>query len=225
MGERFYLSSDAAATAHLRSITTLGGGWQHSDVYYDTKRDCFIEEQYHEEYLDTGTVCDGCVTLTDEYLWAELVSGCNEKGIEEYLKIRKNPPSNVTDKEQISFANFHEGIHNLKSENPWRRCYFDKMGDNIIIRTETSSDQAPNASVILGVVGKTEYYYYFYSVQSGASVSGFLTFEGALSHALKKVKNFYEIRLGFDKKVEKVTQEPQRIQQSKGSFFDKLRKK
>lgn len=228
MGEKFYLSSDATKNSHLHEITTLGGGWQHSDIYYDSQKDCFVEESYHEEYLDTGTVCDGCENITDEYLWAALISACNEKGIERYLKFRNSPPSSVCDKETISFSEFHQGINNLRSETPWRNCGLRRIDDTIIIRTEASSNLAPNASVILGVIGKTEYFYYFYSTQSGASLTGFHSFEGALAYALKMVTNFYEIRLGLDKmevKEKKTTSEPYKPQQSKQSFFDRLRRK
>ena len=49
---------------------------------------CFIEERYHEEYLDVGTICDGEYLIEDDDLWERLIKEKNKEGIFEFLKIR-----------------------------------------------------------------------------------------------------------------------------------------
>lgn len=79
------------------------------------------------------------------------------------------------------------------------------------------------------MIGKTDYFYYFYSTQFGTSLNGFHCLEGALAYALKKVTSFYEVRLGFDKdgvnEKKTVAGEPSKTQQSKENFFNRFRRK
>lgn len=75
-----------------KPIATLKEPWKHSNIYYDKENDRFIEERYHEEYLDTGTVRDGCFLVSETILWGKLVEICDEEGMRAYLKIRKKDP-------------------------------------------------------------------------------------------------------------------------------------
>lgn len=79
-------------TQKLQYVTKLGKEWFWSNVYYDPERDCFLEECYHEEYLDTGTIFDGWFLIADQDLWAQLQKENNDAGIGEYLKIRETTP-------------------------------------------------------------------------------------------------------------------------------------
>lgn len=66
----------------------LGDGWVWSKIYYSYENKFFIEERYHEEYLDVGTICDGEYLIEDDDLWERLIKEKNKEGIFEFLKIR-----------------------------------------------------------------------------------------------------------------------------------------
>lgn len=183
MSDRFFLSEEEITRKYGKPIMTIGGNWEHSDVYYDAENDCFIEERYHEEYLDTGTVCDGCFPLPDSMLWDKLVKTCNEEGMSTYLKIRKQSPLQKRQGETISIDVFREGINVLRQDEPWHRCYYDQIGSVIIITNE--------ANTVLGVVGKSDEYCFFYDPNSDLKRKGFHTWGEALAAALKRITFYY----------------------------------
>ncbi|MBQ9967814.1 MAG: hypothetical protein IJO88_03730 [Oscillospiraceae bacterium] len=76
----------------MRYLFQLGEGWAWSKIYFDEATDGFVEERYHEEYLDTGTVCDGAKPISDVALWERVVKDDNEDGIDAFLKIRGRAP-------------------------------------------------------------------------------------------------------------------------------------
>lgn len=45
------------------------GEWVWYKYYYDKNNNCFIEEKYHEEYLDTGTVFDASAIVSARYVY------------------------------------------------------------------------------------------------------------------------------------------------------------
>ena len=79
----------------LKYIGKIGKEWFWSNVYYDVENDRFLEERYHEEYLDTGTVCDGWFSIADQDLWNQLLKEKNDAGMAEYLQIREAVPYTV----------------------------------------------------------------------------------------------------------------------------------
>lgn len=79
-------------TQKFQYVTKLGKEWFWSKVYYDPEQDRFLEERYHEEYLDTGTVCDGWFSIADQDLWAQLQKENNIAGVAAYLKIKGTEP-------------------------------------------------------------------------------------------------------------------------------------
>lgn len=92
MNKRFFLSKEEIEEKYGKPIISIEEIWSHSYIYYDAENDRFIEELYREEYLDTGTVYEGCRIISDEYLWKYLVRTSNEEGISTYLKYRKHIP-------------------------------------------------------------------------------------------------------------------------------------
>lgn len=49
------------------------GEWIWYKYYFDKTNNCFIEEKYHEEYLDTGTIFEGTTTVTAQYIYKVLL--------------------------------------------------------------------------------------------------------------------------------------------------------
>lgn len=90
--DRILISEEEIECKYGKPIATLKEPWKHSNIYYDKENDRFIEERYHEEYLDTGTVRDGCFLISETILWGKLVEICDEEGMRAYLKIRKKDP-------------------------------------------------------------------------------------------------------------------------------------
>ena len=77
---------------NLKHIGRIGKEWFWSNVYYDAEKDRFLEERYHEEYLDVETLFDGWFPISDQDLWDRLQKENNVAGISEYLKIRTTAP-------------------------------------------------------------------------------------------------------------------------------------
>ena len=102
MSEKINVSEDNIKCKYGEIITTFKADWEHQDVYYDAESDCFLEARYHEEYLDTGTVYDGCFSISEDMLWDKLVKTCDEEGMRAYLKIRKKAPTTEKKGESIS---------------------------------------------------------------------------------------------------------------------------
>ena len=65
------------------------GEWIWYKYYFDKANDCFVEEKYHEEYLDTGTVFEGSNIVTAQYIYRVFVENRNADGITNLLKYAK----------------------------------------------------------------------------------------------------------------------------------------
>lgn len=62
------------------------GEWIWYQYLFDKENNCFVEEKYHEEYLDTGTVFEGSKTVTAQYVYKTFVDNANTEGIANLLK-------------------------------------------------------------------------------------------------------------------------------------------
>ena len=62
------------------------GEWIWYKYYFDKANDCFVEEKYHEEYLDTGTVFEGSNIVTAQYIYRVFAENRNADGITNLLK-------------------------------------------------------------------------------------------------------------------------------------------
>lgn len=70
------------------SIIVLGsvGEWEWSRFSFDTENNCFIEEKFEEEYLDTGTKFKGSHIVTAKYIYDAFTKHKNALGITNLLK-------------------------------------------------------------------------------------------------------------------------------------------
>ena len=193
MSDRIYLSEQEILQKYGQPVIVIRNAWTHSDVYYDAENNQFIEERYHEEYLDTGTVCDGCFSISDEELWDKLVTHCNEEGMSTYLKYREHKPMPLNVGEKISTEDFYREIHALRQNKPWRQCSYVHRGSTMIITDEAHS--------IIGVVGKTDHYSFYFDLN--ARINGFHTLEEALAFALKQATIHHNYRVSRDNTYEK----------------------
>lgn len=163
----------------MKYLFKLGDGWSWSKIYYDEDRDIFVRELYREEYLDTGTVCEGCFPISDEQLWDSLVRDVNEEGIAEYLKIRGAAPE-IQIGSGISYNEFCDKLHSLKQNSPYRAYKIQNIGSVRIIKTESD--------IILGVLSGTEHFWFFVNY---LKKYGFHTQEEALAFALESVTKYH----------------------------------
>lgn len=74
----------------MKFLFELRNDWTSSKFYYFETSDSFFEKKYHEEYLDTGTVCEGLFPISDDALWKQIDESNSEIGKEEFRKIRSN---------------------------------------------------------------------------------------------------------------------------------------
>lgn len=193
MSERFFLSEEEITKRFGKPIAVIRDMWTHSDIYYDAENDQFVEEQYHEEYLDTGTVCDGCYVISDGYLWKELVRTCNDEGIAAYLKYRNHIPEAFETGKTVTMEELLEGLNALMENNP--RCkYFCKEADSMLVITN-------EAKKLLCEIGKTDNYYFLFNPSSDVPKQGFRSFEEALAKALDWVTSYHNSRPECDCKV------------------------
>lgn len=194
MSERFFLSEQEIEKRYGKPIAVIRDLWTHSDVYYDAENDQFIEERYHEENLDTGTVCDGCYVMPDGYFWNELVRTCNEEGMASYLKCRNYIPKPYHVGKTVSMEEFLNGLNALMENNP--RCrYFCKEIDSVFEITNESKK-------LLAKVGKADNYYFF--LRSDVQKQGFQSLEEALAKALDSITFYHNNRPECDCKVNEV---------------------
>lgn len=77
----------------LQYICTVSEDWVYSEVYFDIGKGRFVEERFHYEYLDTGTICDGFFEIKDEILWKKLIRSGDKSGINKFLEIRGSMPT------------------------------------------------------------------------------------------------------------------------------------
>lgn len=196
MSERFFLSEQEIEKKYGKPIAVISDMWTHSDIYYDSENDQFIEERYHEEYLDTGTVCDGCYVMPDGCFWKELVRTCNEEGMAAYLKYRNHIPKPYDTGKKVAMEEFWEGLNALMENNP--RCqYFCKEIDSVFVITNESK-------TILGKIEKKDKYYLFFNPRSDVQKQGFQSLEEALAKALDSITFYHNNRPECDCKVNEV---------------------
>lgn len=196
---------------NLKFLFKLGFTWTWSKVYYDKSRDSFIEEKYHEEYLDTGTICDGEFPITDEELWKRIVEEANETGASEYLKIRGKAPELHTVKTEMNYGRFVGKLHEIKQEKPYRKYKQTKYGSTIVISDEKSN--------ILGVVSKTNEFWVYIDPTIEAGAKGFYTEEETLEYAINKIKQLHERRIANDKPQTIKPPQPTPVTPTKKKWF------
>lgn len=89
---------------------------------------------------------------------------------------------------------FFEGINAMRQNEPWRCYYWTKIG-SIIITNESN--------IILGILGKTDYYYFYFNPTSDVKERRFQIWEEALACAFEKLSFYHNNRVERDKIREK----------------------
>lgn len=169
----------------MKYLFKLGDGWTWSKIYFDAEKDSFIEERYHEEYLDTGTICDGDDPISDQELWDRMVKEVNEEGINEFLKIRGAAPPCPAGN-GVTMREFWERLSALKVQKPYRAYSYSKVDSVHVLYDENKT--------ILGVISNTDHYWYFIDTQK----HGFNSREETFEYALKRVEEYHNRRLKND---------------------------
>ena len=86
------------------------GEWIFYKYYFDKENNCFIEEKYHHEYLDTGTVLDDSNIVPAEQVYIAFVEYMNTDGITNLLEcvidfeLPQTPKNQIT--KQVFFEKF-----------------------------------------------------------------------------------------------------------------------
>ncbi len=169
----------------MKYLFKLGDGWTWSKIYFDLSSNAFIEERYHEEYLDTGTICDGESPIDDVELWERIIKEVNEEGVSHFIKIRGTAPQ-CSLGTGITIKEFREGLVSLKQQKPYHAYTYTKVDTVSVVHDEDKN--------IVGVIGKTDNFWFFIGTQK----QGFCTQEETFEFALKKVKEYHDRRLKQD---------------------------
>ena len=186
MNGRIFLTEQEIEEKYGKPIIIIGERWAHSCIYYDSANDQFIEERYHEEYLDTGTVCDGCYIISDGYLWKKLVRTCDEEGMATYLKYRNHIPETFETDKTVTKEEFLEGLNALVKNNPSCQYFCKETGSMFVITNESNT--------ILCKIGKADNYYFFFNPNSDVQKQGFQSLEEAFAEALYSVTLYHKYR-------------------------------
>jgi len=195
MSDRILMSEQEVSQKCGRSIIRFNDTWTSSYIYYDSENDRFIEERYHEEYLDTGTIRDGCFPISDQELWHTLVKHCNDDGMNAYFKHRSHTPPPLHIEDTITEDEFREGMNALRQNEPWRLYTYERLGPVTLITTQEN--------IILGVLGKADNYCFFFDPKSDVKRYGFHLWEEALAFALKRITFYYNNQIERDRAYQK----------------------
>lgn len=192
MGDRFFLSEQEIELKYGQPVMKIGHEWIWSNIYYDMEQDRFVEERWHNEYLDTGIICDGCFPISDLVLWERLVSTVDEQGISAFLQIRKAIPKVMEKPPFLSQEKFDVDLRDLNENG----CFYHllKIGDVYVIRNEKGEN--------IGIVSKSSYCFFY--VDRGNAPKGFHSLEKALSYAMTMITEYHQRRIPSAKPMERV---------------------
>lgn len=175
MDRRSFLSTEELKERYGNPIASISEMWSHSYIYYDAIEDQFIQEKYHEEYLDTGTVYDGCFLVEDGYVWDELVRTCNEQGMAAFRACRPTIPPAVVPTKAVTMSAFLDALQ-ATTQN---RYSCQETASTLVI-TDASGG-------VLYTICKEDLYVSVGDPHCDVNKRGFRTLEEALAEVLSRV--------------------------------------
>ena len=155
------------------------GEWSWSKFYFDKENNNFVEEKYHEEYLDTGTVFDGASVVLPQQIYAQFAEELNFNGIAALLEcVDTLQPQKPTENAEIAFYQQIEDIDQTLKMNS------HKINGTYIIRNKYEK--------IIGVLFSNKPFYAYKGLYKPCE--GFLSIEDAFSYAIECLRDCYTPR-------------------------------
>ena len=160
------------------------GEWSWSKFYFDKENNCFVEEKYHEEYLDTGTVFDGASVISPQQVYANFVEELNFNGIAALLDCFDNQQLQKeyeTENAELAFYQQIEAIDQSLKMN------LQILNGTYIIRNKYSK--------IIGILFSNTPFYAYKGLYKPCK--GFISRENAFSYAIECLRDCYTPRTVF----------------------------
>ena len=155
------------------------GEWTWYKFYFDRENNCFIEEKYHEEYLDTGTVFEGSNVVTAQYVYNTFVEYMNTDGITNLLECIDNFELPQTHKNQITKQEFFEKLEEIDKV---LRHRLERIDSTYILRNQQGS--------IIGVLSKTKHFFAY--VDLSGKRKGFISENEAFAYIIECLRERYK---------------------------------
>lgn len=157
------------------------GEWIWYKFYFDKENNCFIEEKYHEEYLETGTVFEGSKTVTARYVYKAFIENMNTDGITNLLKYIDSSELIQPLENQITEQVFLENLEQIDKALRYKL--------KIIDSTYIFKDQQGN---IIGVLSKTEHFYVYVDLYKKSK--GFISKNEAFTYIIECLSEHYKAK-------------------------------
>ena len=148
------------------------GEWIWYKYYYDKENDCFTEEKYHEEYLDTGTVFEGSNTVSAQYVYKMFVEHMNTEGITNFLKCIEDFEVPQPSEKQMTDQDFLKNLEEI-DKTLWRNL--KRIDSTYILRDKQGS--------IIGVLSKTTHFFVYIDLYKGSK--GFVSKNEAFHYIIE----------------------------------------
>lgn len=155
------------------------GEWIWYNFYFDRENDCFIEEKYHEEYLDTGTVFEGTKPVTAQHIYKAFIEDMNTDGITNLLKYADESELTQPSENQITEQEFLDALEKIDKDLRYKLTRIDS--------TYTLKNQHCS---IIGVLSKTKHFYVYVDLYKGSK--GFISKSEAFSYIIECLNEHYK---------------------------------
>lgn len=156
------------------------GEWILYKFYFDRENNCFIEEKYHHEYLDTGTVLDDSNVVSAQQVYMAFIEYMNTDGITNLIKYADDFELPQVSGNQITKQGFLEKLEEIDRVLRYRLEIIDST---YILRDQQGS--------IIGVLSKTKYFFAY--VDLSGKRKGFVSENEAFAYAIECLNQRYKL--------------------------------
>ena len=154
------------------------GEWIFYKYYFDKENNCFIEEKYHHEYLDTGTVLDDSNIVSAQQVYIAFVEDMNTDGINALLKCCNNIELPDTFENEITEQEFYKKLEEL---DQFLRRKIQKIDSTYILKNQQDE--------IIGVLSKTEHFFAYVDLYKKGK--GFISKNEAFTYIIECLSERY----------------------------------
>lgn len=155
------------------------GEWIWYKYYYDKENDCLIEEKYHEEYLDSGTVFEGSSSVSAQYVYKTFVEYMDTEGITNLLKYIKDFEIPQPSEKQMTDQEFFEKLKEI-DKILWQKL--ERIDSTYILRDKQGS--------IIAVLSKTKHFFVYVDLYKRSR--GFVSKNEAFPYIIKCLSEHYK---------------------------------
>lgn len=156
-----------------------GDTWSYKKYYYEKDTNKFIEEKYHEAYLDPETILDATFEVSPQKIYAEFIEQMDSDGIKLLLQYCKDIEPVQTENESAE----KEFYQKLKDVNETLRYRIRKTGDAYILHD--------TYNLMVAVIFKTEHFYVY--VDKFRKEKGFVSLKETFDYAVNCMSCYYPV--------------------------------